>query len=244
MINIENLAQEGNRNKFLLGHYKVMDDYIGGSMAANTGLAFDRFRRRLYVSGVAGMIKIYSEDFRHLGDFPFASSQGIAYDSVMDTIIGWTGTSTLSTYAVEGVLLQSQTITLFGITSGTICYDEVNDCLYCGTTGTNIKKLIRSTGYNWAYDSDITVANFYDGLTYDMNTNSIYYHASTLKIRNVALDGSLIVEFDRPKFMATTVESCAFNPLRNTLYMNSPAFYHGGQNDGNRVWEVYPHYYY
>ena len=243
MTNIENIRPVGSFNRFYIGDFMAVADLVGASANANTGIAFDRARRRIYISSVQANIKMFSEDYRYLGEWPCSPSQGIAYDSVNDTIIGFTGKTTLITYNINGIALNIQTITLFGVNPGTACYNENEDCLYLATTGTNIRRLIRGTGYDWVVDTDIPTANYFDGIGYDPNTKTIYYHTTTNKIRHIQMDGTTIRELNRTQIIGSNMESVAFNPFRNTLYCNYPGYYHGGQFNMNRCYELYPNYY-
>lgn len=248
MLNIwNNILSGGAFNKFVLGEFQVVEDTIEAVTMANTGLAFDYNRRRLYSAitpDSKSNIRAFTESYNLIEEIPIKASQGIAYDGLNDYIIAW-GVGFLKTTDMSGNLISNQSVDIYGdgTVPGSVCYDSISDCLYFSVDGgtKNIRKYIRN-GLDWDYDSEITTTGLQEGVTHDFNTDTLWHNTGT-KLRNIELDGTLINELDQPPNTLASNEGLAYNPFRKTLYINEDAFFHGSTPNGNICVEVWPGFY-
>jgi len=230
--------------------FKVVDNTVNGQLSANTGLAYDKTRRLIYsavtpITGTTTGIHVFNEDGVYQSQLPIVSIQGFDYDPVNDQFIVWSqggASSTLTTYDYDGTV--SYTQSSFdpygdGTASGSVCIDYINNKMLLSSDGASDIKIFVKSGDDWVYDSDLGATDPEEGVTYDENTNTYWYNRTDV-IVNIDPDGNELTTIPQTTETINVNEGLAFNPIKDTLYVNSDKGFHGGVTDGNRCIELYP----
>jgi hypothetical protein len=233
--------------------FKVVDNTVDGDLSANTGLSYDKTRRLIYsavtpLNSISTGIHVFNEDGVFQSQLPLFSIQGFDYDPILDQFIVWSqggASATLKTFAYDGTELYSQSsFDPFGdgSSSGSVCYDYLDDLLLFTTGGTIPLRVLERSGSDWVYKENVgSIADATEGIAFDENTNTYWYNRLT-DIVNVEKDGTLIRTIPQTTETSDQNEGLAINPIKETLYINSDKGFHGGEIDGNRCVEVYPNY--
>lgn len=238
---------------YVINSFKVIENYVDGQLSANTGLSYDKNRRLIY-SGVTPLnsistgIYILNENGIYQGQLPISSVQGFAYNHVQDQFIVWSqggASATLKTYDYDGTLIYTQSsFDPFGngTQSGTVCYDFEEDELLMSSDGSGDVAILVRSGSNWVFDRFLGATDANEGITFDEVSNTYWYNRST-ELVNISKEGVEIRTIPQTDETIDVNEGLAWNPNRNTIYVNSDKGYHGGITDGNRCIELYPDFY-
>ena len=247
------LSATHSYSAYEIGRFKVIDNYIEGQLSANTGLSYDKNRRLIY-SGTTPLnstttgIFVFNEDYVFQRQLPIYSVQGFDYNPVLDQFIVWSQgreNSTLKTYSYDGTLLYTQSSfdpTGLGWQSGSVCYNYVDDVLLLSTDEVGEIAVLFRSGNNWIFNHYLGAVNPQEGITYD-EINDCYWHNRRTEIVKISKAGEVLKVIPQLTDTSTVNEGLAFNPNKNTLYINSDKGYHGGVTDGNRCFEVSPNFY-
>lgn len=234
---------------YKVGVFKVVDNYVGGKLSANTGLSYDKSRRLIYSSitpSSSGNIRIFNEDYELQGESMVAAFQGHTYNHNDDTFIRWVTASGLQTYTYDGTLIKSQgSFDPYGdgTPSGSLGYNEVDDEMAVTSDGgLDILIFKRGGTGNWVFDRSLGNGDAQEGVCYDEDRDAYWYNRAS-DIALISKTGTLIKTIPRPSEAVGASEGLAYNPFRKTLYMNSDRGYHGGITNGNRCIEVWPGFY-
>lgn len=234
-------------NSYIVSIFKVIDDVVDGDNSANTGLAYDKNRRLIYsgvtpYNAVTTGVYIFNEQGVFQGQLPFQSPQGFDYNPINDTFIVWNSANLLTTRDYSGNIIYQQTgFNPFGNNTnpGSVCIDYVNNkLLLTADNASDIVVLIKS-GNDWVFDSFLGAVNPQEGITYDENTNTYWYNRNDV-IVNVDVSGNELRTIPQVDETINVNEGLAYNPIKETLYVNSDKFFHSGTPNGNRCVELYP----
>lgn len=239
-------------DNYIVNIFKVIDNYVNGQLSANTGLSYDKNRRLIYsgvtpLNAVSTGIYILNEQGVYQGQLPVFSIQGFDYDPIRDQFIVWSqgnANATLRTFAYDGTQLYRQNSfdPFIGKASGTVCYDYIDDVLLFSTdNGGDIPIYVRS-GNDWIFDRYLGATMANEGITFDEKTNTYWYNRST-ELVNISKQGVELRTIPQVAETTGTNEGIAWNPHKNTIYVNSDKGYHGGIPDGNRCIELWPDFY-
>lgn len=237
-------------DSYIVSMFKVVDDVVDGDNSANTGLAYDKTRRLIYsaitpLNTITTGVYIFNESGQFQGQLPFFSLQGFDYNPINDTFIVWGqggASSNLTTYDYNGNIIYQQTnFNPYGdgTSSGSVCVDYVNDRLLLTSDNVSDILIFIKSGDDWVFDSFLGAINPQEGVTYDENTNTYWYNRTDV-IVNVDVNGNEIRTIPQVQETINVNEGLAFNPIKETLYVNSDKFMREGIPNGNRCVELYP----
>jgi hypothetical protein len=235
-----------------LNIFKVIDDTVNGQLSANTGLAFDENRNKIYsgvtpITGTTTGIFIFSPLGVYEGQLPIVSVQGFDYHPIDDQFIVWSqggAASTLKTYDYDGTLVYTQSnFDPFGngTQSGSVCINyDLNELLLSSDGVTDIVVMVKS-GNDWVFDRLLGATNPQEGVAYDSEDGTIWYNQLT-EIVNITRLGVEIKRIPQTAETTNVNEGLAINTIRKTMLINSDKYAHGGIINGNRCIEVNHNY--
>lgn len=216
----------------------------GGGSNANTGLCYDILHDWLWVRDFDG-IKAYDKSLSVQRNFSLpGSAQGLAFDPIENKLYEWESGSTVKVYNTDtGALITTITINQGGQSSGSITFDIFNNKFYLNgehITSQNPVRRYSKDGSTLTFDEE-TWWGSSEGLSFDYLRNKfLNQQSSFVSLRRYdGLDQKL---YPRPVNSASVInfEQTAVDGRDGTFWMCFPGYFHGGINNGNRLFHFDP----
>ncbi|MGQ1786350.1 hypothetical protein [Saccharicrinis sp. GN24d3] len=220
----------------------TVDESPIGTLAANTGLDYDKANNELIVVQTPNLPTLrFNRNVNLVETMGKLSTQGLAYDSDTDRYYHLT-TSGITAKRKDNTILFVLTFPNSQNNPGSIYWSSILQMFLITYDGSNYIRFWRPDFNNntLELDRELVVNGASEGVSMDERNSSIWVNGVDEKLK-VSLGGQIVLTF--PFGLGNTGhvnEGLALDPTDGTLWFNSDEYYHGGILGGNRLWHIDP----